>query len=337
MIRIVQARRVFGGAAAVDELSLDADEGEIVALLGPSGSGKSTILRMVAGLESLDGGEIRLDGELVSSVHATIPPEARRVGMVFQDFALFPHMNALGNVAFGLEALARAEREAAARAWLADVGLAARADAYPHELSGGEQQRVALARALAPRPRALLLDEPFSGLDPVLRAELRETTLAALRKTGTTALFVTHDAEEALYVADRIAILKRGKLVQAADPRTLYDRPVSVDAAAALGVVNTHAGVVAGACVASPFGAVTTELGEGTQAIAAVRAEAIGLKLGARALVRDKHPQGATDLVRVEAQGVVWRAIVPARAAPEIGASVDVVIDPAGAFVFSRE
>ncbi|MGE0044166.1 MAG: ABC transporter ATP-binding protein [Hyphomonadaceae bacterium] len=335
-ITLTSARRVYDGVAAVNDVSLTAPEGKVLALLGASGSGKSTILRLIAGLEPLDGGSIRFGDQIVATQRHSAPPEARRIGIVFQDYALFPHLTAAANIMFGLDKLSRDNREREARAWLARVGLERRANAYPHELSGGEQQRVALARALAPRPFAVLLDEPFSGLDPVLRADLREMTLAALREAGATAIFVTHDAEEALYVADEIAILKAGKLLQSADPRTLYDRPISADAAAALGPVNIFGGVVTGAKVVTPFGAISTDLPEGTSALAVVRAEAITLSSGIRARVSDKHPQGGNELLRIEADGVVWRTIASARTAPAIGARVDVAIDNSGAFVFAR-
>ncbi|HRO04566.1 MAG TPA: ABC transporter ATP-binding protein, partial [Terricaulis sp.] len=168
-VTLSKVRRIYDGKPVVNEVSLTAPEAQVLALLGASGSGKSTLLRLIAGLENVDGGEIRLGDEIVSTPRRTLPAEARRVGMVFQDYSLFPHLSAAANVAFGLERLPRAEREAQALSWLDRIGLQARAHAFPHELSGGEQQRVALARALAPTPRAVLLDEPFSGLDPVLR------------------------------------------------------------------------------------------------------------------------------------------------------------------------
>lgn len=264
-----------------------------------------------------------------------MPAEARRIGMVFQDYALFPHLNAGANVAFGLDKLSRAERDARARAWLDRVGLKHRAQAFPHELSGGEQQRVALARALAPAPRAVLLDEPFSGLDPVLRAELRDATLATLAETRTTTLFVTHDAEDALQVADRLVILKSGRVLQQAAPREAYDRPASLDAAAALGPINRFEGRVENGAVATPFGPVAaTHLAQDAHAWAAVRAEAIALKPGAMARVRDVRPHGAHDLARIEAGGIVWRALIPART--QLSEMVDVAIAPTGAFVFAR-
>jgi iron(III) transport system ATP-binding protein len=333
-VTLSNVRRLYGGVAAVDEVSLHAPEGKVMALLGASGSGKSTVLRLIAGLEPVDGGEVRLGGELVSKPGLTTPAETRRVGMVFQDYALFPHLSVGANVAFGLDKLTRADRDAQSLAWLDRVDLKHRAQAYPHELSGGEQQRVALARALAPKPRAVLLDEPFSGLDPVRRTELRDASLAALAETGTTTLFVTHDAEEALLVADRLAILKGGKLLQQGAPREVYDRPASADAAAALGPVNVFAGKIERGAVVTPFGAVAaTQLAEGSAAQAVVRAEAVALKPGSTARVIDVRPHGAHDLVRIEAQGVTWRALVPARSA--LGQAVDVSLDGAGSFAFS--
>ncbi|MGD9815953.1 MAG: ABC transporter ATP-binding protein [Hyphomonadaceae bacterium] len=332
-ITLTNVSRAYDGAPALDAVSLTAPEGQVLALLGPSGSGKSTILRLVAGLEPVDAGEIRAGDAVVSAPGRTLAPEHRRIGMVFQDYALFPHMTAAANVAFGLDKVERGAREALSLQWLDRVGLKHRAAAYPHELSGGEQQRIALARALAPKPRAVLLDEPFSGLDPVLRAELRDVSIAALRETQTTTLFVTHDAEEALLVADRLAILKKGKLVQEASPREAYDAPASLDAAAALGAINTFDGIVANGVLATPFGAIATSLANGAAARCVVRAEALALTPGSAARVLDVRPHGAHDLVRIEAQGVAWRALVPARS--DLGETVDVALQPAGAFVFS--
>jgi iron(III) transport system ATP-binding protein len=327
-------RRAYAGVAALDDVSLTAPDGKVLVLLGPSGSGKSTILRLVAGLEPVDAGEVRIGDQLVSAPGRTLPAEQRRIGMVFQDYALFPHLTAAANVAFGLDKLPRAEREALALRWLDRVGLKHRANAYPHELSGGEQQRIALARALAPKPRAVLLDEPFSGLDPVQRAELRDVSLAALAEAGATTLFVTHDAEEALLVADRLAILKGGRLLQEAPPREAYDRPASIDAAAALGPINIHEGRAENGVVATPFGAVASPgLRAGSRAWAVVRAEALALTPGTLARVLDVRPHGAHDLVRIEADGAIWRALAPARTA--LDETVDVQIQPAGAFAFA--
>ena len=333
-VTVLNLRRVYDGIPVLDDVSLTAPEGKVLALLGASGSGKSTLLRLIAGLEPVDGGEIRIGEEVVSNRGRTLAAEARRVGMVFQDYSLFPHLTAAANVAFGLTALPRAERAGLALAWLDRVGLAARAEAYPHELSGGEQQRVALARALAPKPRAILLDEPFSGLDPALRGDLRDVTLQALAETGTTGLFVTHDAEEALQVADRLAILKGGRLLQEAAPRQAYDRPTCLHSAAALGPINVWRGPVAEGQVQTPFGPVRAgHLAAGTLADVAVRAEALRLTPGRQARVLDLRPHGAHDLARIESCELVWRALIPART--PLGERVDVAIQPWGAFAFS--
>ncbi len=334
IVTLSNVRRVYDGTPALNDVSLTAPEAKVLALLGPSGSGKSTILRLIAGLEPLDAGEIRIGDELASSAARLIPTEQRRIGMVFQDYSLFPHLTAVANVAFGLDKLARAEREAQAMQWLDRVGLKRRAESYPHELSGGEQQRVALARALAPKPRAVLLDEPFSGLDPVQRAELRDATLATLAEARTTTLFVTHDAEDALQVADRLAILKAGRLLQEAAPRETYDKPASLDVAAALGTVNVHDGRVENGVVQTPFGPVSAaHLPTGSNARTGVRAEALTLRPGSQARVVDVRPHGAHDLVRIEANGVIWRALVPPRT--PLGQTVDVEIQSAAAFSFS--
>jgi len=332
-VKVANVHRVYGKTRVLDDVSFTAPEGEVVALLGPSGSGKSTILRLIAGLEPLDGGEIHLGGERVSGGGVTAPTEARRIGMVFQDYSLFPHLTAGANVAFGLSKLGRAERDEAALSWLDRVGLKHRAGAYPHELSGGEQQRVALARALAPKPRAILLDEPFSGLDAVLRAELRDATLATLAEARTTTLFVTHDAEDALQAADRVVILKAGRVLQEGTPREAYDHPASLDAAASLGPVNVFSGAVANGAIATPFGSVSaSHLPDASTAKIAVRAEALTLAPGSGAHVLAVRPHGAHDLVRIEAQGVTWRALAPARSS--LGETVSVTIQPAGAFAF---
>ena len=333
-ISLSHVRRAYGGVTILDDVSLAAPEGEVLALLGPSGSGKSTILRLIAGLEPVDAGEIRIADAVASAPSHTQPAETRRVGMVFQDYSLFPHLSAGANVAFGLHGRTRAAQEEAALHWLDRVGLKHRVHSYPHELSGGEQQRVALARALAPRPRAILLDEPFSGLDAVLRTELRDATLAALAEAKTTTIFVTHDAEDALQAADRLAILKAGRVLQEGTPRSVYDRPATLDAAAALGAVNVHLGQVEGGHVTTPFGPVrATHLPEGARARVAVRCETIALSPGGGARVIGVRPHGAHDLVRIEAHGIVWKALAPPRAS--LGDTVAVTLQPAGAFVFS--
>ncbi len=231
------------GRPAVDRASVSLTCGKVTALLGPSGSGKSTLLRAIAGLERLDAGSVRFEGRLWSGDAVHLPPEERRCGVVFQDYALFPHLNALDNVAYGLKG-SRAERRAAALNHLKAVELDGRAHAFPHELSGGEQQRVALARALAPGPDVMVLDEPFSGLDRRLRTELRETSAAVLRASEAATLLVTHDAEEALALADTIALMSEGRIIQTGAPDALYLKPSSLTAARLLGDVEAFDAVV---------------------------------------------------------------------------------------------
>ncbi|MCA9472545.1 MAG: ABC transporter ATP-binding protein [Nitrospirales bacterium] len=210
---------------AVQDISLAAQEGEIICILGPSGCGKTTTLRAIAGFEKVTGGEIYLDGHLVSSATTHVPTERRRVGMVFQDYALFPHLTVKDNVAFGLQRLSGAERHNCTTTMLQLVGLIGFESRYPHELSGGQQQRVALARALAPNPVILLLDEPFSNLDPDMTIKMRNELHRVLRQTNTTAVLVTHDHQEAFAMADRVAVLQDGLLVQYETPETIYHLP----------------------------------------------------------------------------------------------------------------
>lgn len=314
-LELLGVSRRYAGAPAVEGVSLAAPEQGVLAILGASGSGKSTLLRLIAGLEPVDEGEIRLKGRVVSRRGHTEPPEARRVGLVFQDYALFPHMTALQNVGFGLPRETPQARAAVAGQWLETVGLSAKAKAYPHELSGGEQQRVALARALAPQPAALLLDEPFSGLDPVLRSELRDLTRRIAKETAGAFVFVTHDADEALYMADRLAVMARGRLVQADTPRAVYERPATLSAAAALGPVNVFEGVVQGGGLVTPFlTAPAPSLADGVHAVAVVRVEALIVTPGKSFVVEERRPQGPHDLVlvRCDRTGALWRALIPA-------------------------
>ncbi len=228
--------RAFGATRALAGLSIEMAPGELVALLGPSGCGKTTALRIVAGFETADTGSVLIDGKDISSV-----PAARRdMGMVFQSYSLFPNMSALDNVAFGLRMrkIATGERRKRAGDLLEMVGLAPQASQYPHQLSGGQQQRVALARALAIEPRVLLLDEPLSALDAKVRLQLREQIRTLQQRLGTTTLFVTHDQEEALSMADRVGVMSDGKLEQLAAPDELYTAPATAFVAEFVGVMN---------------------------------------------------------------------------------------------------
>ncbi|NUT61155.1 ABC transporter ATP-binding protein [Herbaspirillum sp. C9C3] len=220
---------------AVEAVSLRLQPGELGALIGPSGSGKTSLLRAVAGLEAAQSGRIRLDGQLLEGDGVRVPAEARRIGMVFQDFALFPHLDVAANIGFGLRGMARAQRDQIVAQMLALVGLPEAGRKFPHQLSGGQQQRIALARALAPQPRLLLLDEPFSSLDVELRERLAQDVRDILKRTGTTALMVTHDQMEAFAVADVVGVMRQGRLEQWDTPYALYHRPATRFAADFIG------------------------------------------------------------------------------------------------------
>jgi iron(III) transport system ATP-binding protein len=253
-IRLRGVSKSFGATRAVRDVTLEIEHGELMAVLGPSGCGKTTLLRLVAGFEVPDAGSVEVGEETLSGSGRFVPPEKRRVGMVFQDYALFPHLTVEANVAFGLSRRPREERAALTRRTLELVGLQHKARSHPQELSGGERQRVALARALAPEPAIVLLDEPFASLDATLRAGLRREVELILREAEATALLVTHDQEEALSLADRLAVMREGGIVQVGAPEDVYGRPASRWAAQFVGEVNVLAGVARG-------GGVETELG----------------------------------------------------------------------------
>ncbi|MCS7200322.1 MAG: ABC transporter ATP-binding protein, partial [Caldimicrobium sp.] len=229
----------------IRDISFEVEEGEFFSILGPSGSGKTTLLRIIAGLDSLDKGEILIGGKLVAKDSWQIPPEKRGIGLVFQDPALFPHLNVFENIAFGIEGLSKQERKRRVFELLELIGLSGYEGRYPHELSGGEKQRVALARALAPRPKVLLLDEPFANLDYELKRELGEETRSIAKKQNITVLMVTHDQEEALCLSDRIGILSpRGCLEQVGTPEEVYFTPKNLYVAGFLGRANFIKGKV---------------------------------------------------------------------------------------------
>ncbi len=249
--------RRYGNLTVINGLTLEVREGEFIALLGPSGCGKTTVLRLIAGFDRPDGGVIEIAGRRVNDAHTFVPPEQRRVGMVFQEYALFPHLTVAGNVAYGLAQLPRREREQRVREVLALVGLNGLEDRLPGELSGGQQQRVALARALAPRPDVVLLDEPFSNLDAGLRTRLRVELRDILHQARATTIFVTHDQEEALSLADRVAVLQDGRITQIAPPEELYRAPATREIAAFVGETNFLPAYAEGESATCALGRVT--------------------------------------------------------------------------------
>ena len=233
-LRCIHLSKRFGDVVALDGADLSVPPGGLLALLGPSGCGKTTLLRLVAGFETPDSGEIRIKGQSVASASTFVEPEARHVGMVFQDYALFPHLNVADNIGFGL----KRDGQPRVSDMLALVGLEGFGRRMPYELSGGQQQRVALARALAPNPDLVLLDEPFSNLDTALRSQVRADVRTILRQAGTTAVFVTHDQEEALSLADNVGVMLAGRVVQVDEPQRLYQYPVDRAVATFVGEAN---------------------------------------------------------------------------------------------------
>jgi len=261
--------------AAVAGVSFDAPRGSIVALLGPSGCGKTTTLRLIAGLETPNSGAVWLEGRKVAGDGVWVPPETRRVGMVFQDGALFPHLTVAQNIAFPLNTRNDKER---VEELLELVGMRGYGERYPHQLSGGQQQRVALARALAPEPSVVLLDEPFSRLDAALRVSLREDVRAIIKRTGATTLFVTHDQEEALSIADVVVVMFEGKAVQVGAPHEIYTRPVTRAIATFVGEANLLPGVANGTVAESALGRVILATPQHGPVDIMVRPEAIELR-----------------------------------------------------------
>jgi iron(III) transport system ATP-binding protein len=335
-IRLMGVSKSFGATRAVRDVTLSIERGELMAVLGPSGCGKTTLLRLIAGFEAPDAGCVNVGEDTVAGPGRFVPPEKRRVGMVFQDYALFPHLTVEANVAFGLSRRSRDERASLTRRTLELVGLQHKASCHPQELSGGERQRVALARALAPEPELVLLDEPFSSLDATLRAGLRREVELILREAEATALLVTHDQEEALSLADRLAVMREGSIVQVGAPEEVYGRPASRWAAQFVGEVNVLAGVARGDGVETELGRFDLRAPARGTVHVAVRPEQLELSArhdgnaevvarefrGHDVLYRLRHEGGRTVLVQL-----------PSLELYEVGARV--YVRPAGAAVTS--
>jgi iron(III) transport system ATP-binding protein len=334
----------YGPVRAVDGVDLAVAEGEIVALLGPSGCGKTTLLRCVAGFEPAYRGEVLIDGAVVESERRHVPPHKRPVGLVFQDYALFPHRNVAANVAYGLgrhpwgSGGARAQRERV-RELLAMAGLEGFEDRYPHQLSGGQQQRVALLRSLAPRPRVLLLDEPFSNLDPLRRQEIRTQVAALLRAEGVSAILVTHDRADALALADRVAVMDAGRILQHGSGEEVYLRPATPGVASMLGDVQYLDARVDRGVAATPLGLlpVAGSVSDGP-ALLLVRPEwIVPCPGGVAAAIISRHPEGALTRLVIQAGGSRLEMLAPTawlgHSAGEIAVAVKMPLPafPAGA------
>ncbi len=341
----------FDTVRAVDDVSLSIAPGELVCLVGPSGCGKTTALRIAAGLETLQTGRVLIDDRVVADGRTQVPPEARNIGLMFQDYALFPHLDVADNVAFGLRGLPGGERRKRLQGALAQVGMEAQAEAYPHMLSGGQQQRVALARALAPQPRIMLLDEPFSGLDAPLRARIRDDTLHVLKESGAATLMVTHDPEEAMFMADRIAVMRAGRIAQAGRPADLYFAPQDACVAGFFGEVNRLEGRVEDGRVRTPLGDVDAgRLEDGRKVEVLIRPEALKLQPispgeteaapgAGTARVMAARLLGRTSLVHLSIDGaggepIHLHARIPGRFLPVENEVMAIHLDRSEAFVF---
>ena len=327
----------YGPVTAVSDVSLEIAPGEIVALLGRSGCGKTTLLRVESGVERQSAGRVLLVCRAVADDARFEPPEERGVGFVFQDYALFPHLSVTDNVSFGLKRLAKSEARRIALTALERVGLIHHAESYPHQLSGGEQQRVALARAIAPRPGILLMDEPFSGLDRRLRDSVREETLKVLEDTQATCVLVTHDPEEAMRMADRIALMHAGSIIQIGTPQDIYHRPDSLFAARFFSDINEIKGIIRSGEIDTPLGRAATQHPDG-EGVLALRPSSIRLGpegSGRAGKVVASRFLGESDHLEIVVEGM--ESPVRARALAGLwpkGADVGVGCDAAEALVF---
>lgn len=353
-LEIRNLRRSFEGRAVVDDVSLQIMPGQVTCLLGPSGCGKSTTLRMIAGVEMQDSGTIHVDGKLICDTIFRVPPERREIGLMFQDFALFPHLSVAGNVAYGLRGT-KAEKRARVEELLERVDLARFIDGYPHQLSGGEQQRVALARALAPKPRIMLMDEPFSGLDNRLRDGIRDETLSILKEEDTAVLLVTHEPDEAMRMADEIALMRDGKIVQQGAPYNVYTRPLDRAAVSFFSDANVLRAEVSGALALTPFGRfLAPGVPDGTAVDIVFRPQHVRIDFDragkgplptvadgtpVRAVVERARFMGNESLVefRVDHDGSMLKATVPNVFMPAIGTVMWLTIRRDKCFVFTAD
>ncbi|WP_068114624.1 ABC transporter ATP-binding protein [Tropicimonas marinistellae] len=343
--------RRFDGRDVVGGVSLSVEPGQVTCLLGPSGCGKSTTLRIVAGVDRQTTGKVLVEGKCVSDDMSHLPPEQRGIGLMFQDFALFPHLSVGENVSFGLDGGLRGNRPRV-RDLLDRVDLAGHIDAFPHQLSGGEQQRVALVRAIAPKPAIMLMDEPFSGLDNRLRDDIRDRTLEVLKEENTAVLLVTHEPDEAMRMADEIALMRDGRIVQQGAPYHIYNNPVDRAAAAFFSDINIVCGVSHGALTETPFGQfLTPGHSDGAPVEIVIRPQHLRIDfdregrgpnptstdgVAARGIVQRARFMGRESLVefRMDHDGTTLKATVPAVFLPKPGTPLWLTLRRDRCFVF---
>ena len=341
-IRFTGLSHHFNGNPVLHNIDLDIGAGEIVCVLGPSGSGKSTLLRIIAGLESIQQGQLSVAGRLLADPQVNPPPEQRSIGLVFQDHVLFPHQTVAENVAFGLSDMQSKEREHTVALQLANVGISTLADRYPHTLSGGQQQRVALARALATEPDVLLLDEPFASADAPLRKSLREDARRRLKKAKTTTLMVTHDPAEAMSMADRIAVLVDGDLVQFGTPEELWQRPQHSFVAATIANLQALKGRIEGNHCITAFGklplrllTLTQQLEDHATITFGVRASSLTVSSGGACSVQDIRFLGDRYTLLVSAENQELEISTALKPTAQIGDAVSVNFASAEALMLS--
>ncbi len=350
-LEVRNVTRRFDGRAVVDGVSLQVMAGQVTCLLGPSGCGKSTTLRIIAGVDRQDEGAVLVDGQVISDPGINIPPEARSIGLIFQDFALFPHLSVGQNVGFGLKGRKNAH-QVRVDELLERVNLSSHLNAYPHELSGGEQQRVALVRALAPRPRIMLMDEPFSGLDERLKDGIRDATLEVLKDEGTAVLLVTHESGEAMRMADEIALMRDGRIVQYGAPYNIFNAPVDKQAAAFFSDINVIPGKVHGALVDTAFGEfLAPGRPDDTEIEIVIRPQHLRIDFDrsgsgpnptpqdgtpARGVVHRARYMGRESLVefRMDYDGSILKATVPSVFLPKPGTALWLMVRRGKCFVF---
>lgn len=343
VLELQHLTRRFGSTAAVADVSLSVGKGEVICLVGQSGCGKSTLLRLIAGVDTPDTGRILLHGREVSGPAAFVEPEARNIGFVFQDYALFPHLTVEKNILFGLKHYDKAEATRRTSEVIQLIGIAHLADRFPHMLSGGEQQRVALARALAPQPTLLLMDEPFSNLDQGLRDKVRNSTLSLLKSLGTTVIMVTHDPQEALSVGDRVVLMRAGAIVQIGSGYDLHDRPASPYAAEFFCDFNKVSGIAKADLIETPIGSFPhrMQLKDGHRSTVYIRPQGISISpdkgnIPGAIKARSFHGEFEQFLVRVASLDAPLRVKTTSRL-PENTRSVHLSIDDGEILFFPED